>query len=85
MKTHPNKSLNSLSFAIGLLVISGLFSTSLSAQTPFNCTIGLGFTSGGIIKAEPHPQGGFLALGYGNTYDQGSKTILIRISEEGDT
>lgn len=85
MKTHPNKSLSFLSFVIGLIIISGLHSISLSAQTPFNCIIELGFTSGGIIRAEPHPDGGYLALGYGNTYNQGSKTILIRITETGDT
>lgn len=85
MKTNLKRSLSSLSLAMGLFIIAGFCSIQLSAQTPFNCTIGLGFTSGGFIRAQPHPDGGFLALGYGNTWNQGAKTILIRITEDGDT
>jgi hypothetical protein len=85
MKTNLKGSLRSLSLAMGLFIIAGFCSIQLSAQSPFNCTIGLGFTSGGFIRAQPHPEGGFMVLGYGNTWDQGAKTILIRVAEGGDT
>ncbi len=85
MKTHLKRSLRNLSFSIGLLIISGFCSIPLSAQNPFHSVIGLGFTSGGIIRTQPHPQGGFMVLAYGNTYTQGDKTILIRVAEDGDT
>jgi hypothetical protein len=55
------------------------------AQDPINITYPFNWTGGGFITVEEHPAGGYMALGWSNTWDKGPKIYLTRISAKGDT
>lgn len=71
---------------IAIFALSMLSSVRLLAQDPFYNITEFGY-QGGLATALNHPQGGYLGLAYGNSIATGigSRTILVRYSESGDT
>lgn len=84
MKTYLIKISKRWAFALTLMVFLSQ-NSPIQAQDSFQTWVPLGFTWGGLWTAEPHPQGGYMAFGSANTWDQGDVNILVRFQDNGDT
>ncbi|MCB0694314.1 MAG: hypothetical protein H6568_16455 [Lewinellaceae bacterium] len=71
-------------FLIAIWIIGWLNITI--AQEPILRQYAVGdWTSGAFITACIHPNGGYLVLGSANSWQQGTRTALFRLDNEGDT